>query len=1077
MRLHRLRLTAFGPFPGTEEIDFDALSADGLFLLHGRTGSGKTTVLDAVTFALYGDVPGQRDVAGLHSHLAPPEREPSVELEFTQSDRRWLIRRTPPHRRPSRRAKTGFVAQNQTVLLQVHDGEQWREVTSGVQAASKEIQDILPLDRHQFTKVILLPQGEFAQFLHANSMEKQKLLQKLFDTTLFQSLEAELNDRAKQLRERIARAEHRVEVTADGVRSQAQAMLKPALGEDLSRFTAVPPGELGEALELLADWLARDLARSVETAAAEEGAARDRAEVLRRRRTLLQGLAAHEERRAAHEARREAVQQHRTELTRHQQATEIRHWFVNAERLEHEAGTRRDHAAEQIVALRATLGAQQDVDTDGTAAAALVSADGTPDPQPLRVLLDELAQLRGALQEQDAARLERRRREVDDELTLARRRVGEQQEICRRLDEEITGIAEGEQKLAAAWQDVEELEHRSRVLEGFLRLHRRRAELAGQLDQRRGRADKARAAALEAERTEQSADARRRRLLAGHLSTVARRLAADLVSGEPCLVCGSTDHPDPARGADQEASEEPAREVGEEDVEQATEHLHDAARARARADSAFEAAREAVRELEEDLSELARQLREAGGADPDPADPAPATRVEVCAGEALVETAAAELEDAQRRHDMAEQSLRDQRRREADLARLREELAAARRGRLAGGHALERAEAEVDRLTHEITTSDVLLTRLRGSHPDVGARLTALELLETRCREAETVLNRWRDAEGSARAARESARQHLQDSPVAAEEELDSALLDDAAVHDHQKMIQAWNREEQRLGLAEESQDIVAAHALREEEPTLPEEVTVRAAEQHAEAADARHHQAQSARDRFEDRRRAAGEACLRMTAALRARDGELAEHRRLAELASTLNGAGPDNPRRMTLTSYVLAGRLERVASAATRHLQTMSEGRYQLLHDDAEGTGRRHGLELKVHDEHSDHERPTSSLSGGETFMASLAMALGLAEVVQSEAGGVGLESLFIDEGFGSLDEESLDHVMAALHRLQGEGRRVGVVSHVTEMHRAIPTQLQVIRRRTGSTVSMLIPGAIDSPQHSAEDTLSVP
>lgn len=175
---------------------------------------------------------------------------------------------------------------------------------------------------------------------------------------------------------------------------------------------------------------------------------------------------------------------------------------------------------------------------------------------------------------------------------------------------------------------------------------------------------------------------------------------------------------------------------------------------------------------------------------------------------------------------------------------------------------------------------------------------------------------------------------------------------------------------------------------------------------------------------RFDAQREALEEHADKLEQAQHHRDTVLVEQRRRADLAATINGAGAENGLKMTLTTYVLAARLERVAEAATRHLATMSEERYRLMHsDDAAGRGLQ-GLDLKVNDEHSDVERSTSSLSGGETFMASLAMALGLAEVVQAESGGIGMESLFIDEGFGSLDEDSLEHVMSALHRLQGEG-----------------------------------------------------
>lgn len=1084
MRLHTLTLCAFGPFPGTERVDFDALSSDGLFLLHGRTGSGKTTVLDAVSFALYGDVPGQRDVGGLHSHHAPEEREPAVELEFTQGDRRWFIRRTPAYRRPSRRGKSKYVSVNQTVLLKVHDGDHWQEVTSGVQAASKEILDILPLDRHQFTQVILLPQGEFAQFLHATSAEKEKLLQKLFDTSLYRRLETELHDRTRMLREGSARAEHKVEVAADGVRSLAQTMVEPALGKDLSCFSAFAPEDLAEAVDLFGAWMERDLRQEAHNAAVSDEAARGHAALLGRHRMLLRLLLEHESRRASHLEQREAVDRCRTELADRHRAVEIERWFDHAETLRRVEEERSAELHRVIGELHHLVGAQDDVDVDGAVADLLLGVPSQAAPEALQRLLIELAQLSGRLLEQDAAQLDQRRNSVQESLATAHRLVADQQKVKDQLQADILGLEARSSELTASWMDLETLEDRRRELTDYVGIHQRRAELAEQLVIRRREHEEAQETVREAINQEQVAADRRRQLLAGHLTSVARRLAADLVPGEPCLVCGAVDHPAPATGTDEpespktpadaaveaaeEASQE-AEEITEDDVERATDRLTQAGQTRVAADSALRTAQATVRELAEGLAALTRRGEDHPAAEPErpaPDQVAPQGRT-FKADEAECDLVAAALRGAQHRLQEVEEESRRQRERESSRAKVREDLADLRERRGSAQHTYDQALSRREELLAETRRLDEVLTDLRGTHPSVPERLVALEVLRSRCREAESSLARWREADRTAHDARATAQQRLRESAIADVDELRGALLREDHRAEHQHQVETFDREAQRLALVEESEEIVSARQIREQGHTLPETDDVEAAELHSEQAEQARQQSQAAHDRLQDRLRTARDAAEGLTSALQAREEHLAEHRSLAELAATLNGSGPDNPRRMALTSYVLAARLEKVAIAATRHLQIMSEGRYRLLHDDSEKSGRRTGLELKVHDEHSDHERPTSSLSGGETFMAALAMALGLAEVVQAEAGGVGLDTLFIDEGFGSLDEESLDHVMDALHRLQGEGRRVGVVSHVTEMHRAIPTQLRIIRRRTGSTTEMRRPGAIDSTE----------
>ncbi|MET9109683.1 SbcC/MukB-like Walker B domain-containing protein, partial [Streptomyces zhihengii] len=177
----------------------------------------------------------------------------------------------------------------------------------------------------------------------------------------------------------------------------------------------------------------------------------------------------------------------------------------------------------------------------------------------------------------------------------------------------------------------------------------------------------------------------------------------------------------------------------------------------------------------------------------------------------------------------------------------------------------------------------------------------------------------------------------------------------------------------------------------------------------------------------------------------------------RVARLAGLTAGTSADNERKMRLESYVLAARLEQVAAAATVRLQRMSSGRYTLVHSDARAGGRRAGLGLHVVDAWTGRERDTATLSGGETFFASLALALGLADVVTDEAGGTRLDTLFVDEGFGSLDEQTLDEVLDVLDSLRERDRSVGIVSHVGDLRRRIPVQLEVVKDRSGSAVRL--------------------
>uniref|UniRef100_UPI00277D15A0 SbcC/MukB-like Walker B domain-containing protein n=1 Tax=Streptomyces sp. NRRL B-24572 TaxID=1962156 RepID=UPI00277D15A0 len=352
-------------------------------------------------------------------------------------------------------------------------------------------------------------------------------------------------------------------------------------------------------------------------------------------------------------------------------------------------------------------------------------------------------------------------------------------------------------------------------------------------------------------------------------------------------------------------------------------------------------------------------------------------------------------------------------------------------------------------LEREQSTLDEELARGRGAFASVTEHATLLErrvalLVDA----AETV----RTAELAAQRLKE-ADDRLADAAYragfATPTEAAAALLGEAERRDLQRRVDAWQAE-------------AAAVADRLAEPGTAEAAALPPAD--PAAAETAHAAAQRALREADSalaaaRERAAGLAGLSRQAVTEVRRlGPLREeYDRVARLAALTAGTSAENERRMRLESYVLAARLEQVAAAASARLQRMSSGRYTLVHSDARSGGRRAGLGLHVVDAWTGNERDTATLSGGETFFASLALALGLADVVTDEAGGVRLDTLFIDEGFGSLDEQTLDEVLDVLDSLRERDRSVGIVSHVGDLRRRIPAQLEVVKARQGSAVRL--------------------
>jgi exonuclease SbcC len=274
-------------------------------------------------------------------------------------------------------------------------------------------------------------------------------------------------------------------------------------------------------------------------------------------------------------------------------------------------------------------------------------------------------------------------------------------------------------------------------------------------------------------------------------------------------------------------------------------------------------------------------------------------------------------------------------------------------------------------------------------------------------------------------------------------------VLEVAVRRELQQGIDAWEREAAVVAERLAEQDTRDAGA---RPPAAPE-----AAHSAHEAAERALREATTALAAAQERRSELRELSARAEKEVRDLGPLRSAYDRVASLATLAAGTSADNERRMRLESYVLAARLEQVAAAATARLQHMSSGRYVLVHTDARIGQRRSGLGLRVVDAWTGSDRDTATLSGGETFFVSLALALGLADVVSDEAGGVRLDTLFIDEGFGTLDDQTLDEVLDVLDGLRERDRSVGIVSHVADLRRRIPVQLEVVKERHGSAVRL--------------------
>ncbi|MGV9254533.1 AAA family ATPase [Streptomyces sp. NPDC003697] len=991
MRLHRLDITAFGPFGGSQRVDFDALSAAGLFLLHGPTGAGKTSVLDAVCYALYGAVPGARQSAQgltLRSDHAAPATRTEVGLELTVAGRRLEITRQPPWERPKKRG-TGTTVDKAQTWLREYDPAigAWKDLSRSHQEIGEEITQLLGMSREQFCQVVLLPQGDFARFLRADAEARGRLLGRLFDTRRFAEAEKRLADRRRTTEARVREGD--AALLADAHRMQQAA-------GDAMELPELAPGEPG-------------LAEAVLTAAAvARSTAREQLVIARTRLTAAEEAQAGAER-ALDDAREVARLQRRYAEARERAARLEEGADARRQTRERMDRGRKAEAVAPALELRDAAEAEhrRAAAAEGRARAALPEAHAGDGAAGLAAAARRTAEELGGL--------EAARRAEERLAGLVAERAGlDRQE---RADEDVLHEAEA---WLAAWETTRAA-LRDRV-QSAQEAAGRAEQLAVRLDPARKRLEAAR---LRDRLARDAEDFRQRALTSGQealrakehwlelkeqrLNGIAAELAAQLADGEPCAVCGATEHPAPARKVaghvDREA-EERALAAYQRAEEQHAEHERGLGAAReALAAATAEAGDTPGDQLAGELEELERRFAE--------------TR-----------------RDASALHTAHEELRRAEQERERRLAdRQQAEVRAA--SRLARRDTLDREKAALEEE----------LAQARGGAGSVAARTADLERLAARLSEAADAARAAEDSavrlkEADGRLAEAAYRAGFPTPRDAA-----AALLDDAAHRELQRRLDTWQSEEAAVH-AVLTEAATAAAAQRPPADLAAAERTaaaaVRTLREAASACDA------AARRVAElDRLSARAEAGVRRLAPLRR------EYDRVARLAALTAGTSADNERRMRLESYVLAARLEQVAAAATVRLQRMSSGRYTLVHsDDRSGRGRS-GLGLHVVDAWTGRERDTSTLSGGETFFASLALALGLADVVTDEAGGVRLDTLFIDEGFGSLDDQTLDEVLDVLDSLRERDRSVGIVSHVADLRRRVHAQLEVVKGRSGSTV----------------------
>lgn len=1086
MILHSLEFEAFMAYPKRQEINFDTLNNAGVFLLNGPTGAGKTTILDAICYALYGETSSDRESAKLHStYAAHSGTKPRVLLDVTLHGKRLRIDRTPAYNKPiTRGARKGQMREEsaKATLAELAPGadpadeKAWTPISSSVAEVNRTIAERTHLTKEQFLKVVLLPQGQFAQFLKSKPKERKELLKKMFPVEHYEQLFAALTEEAKTAQQEVAQDENTQRGYLERARVEMLALqaLLDATDSDAADPDAAEPAEAVESetsetltaesvtAETLDAWIAGGVERARETSVREKQEQQRLTKEADRNTRLLAERAQLQadwreyeqlcERRTRLTERADEHKAQREELAQARAAAPLHAQYVQVHAESQALAARQQEQVACASALeengRTLLAALRDENTSPEVTfpeektfAALTSLDPAEQQNQLEALLDTLRALQkkdAQLTEEEAtaAALLKQANSLEQDKSRAEKALSDLTAQAEQLAEELAGystadeertlaahlVTEAQQKHDAAQQMQQKLDAASTAVAAAQKQSKRTAT-AEQKAQEKWQASAQQALAA----TEEF-----KNLQVLRLAQASSLLARELKDGEPCAVCGSVEHPAPAQIAEGEQLVERADlDAAKEREDKAHQQARTHERAKDRASKAHQEASEALAAARTQYETLVAQ------------------------GECDVEQTAAQLQQAQTRLAQAQSRV------------------TARDGVMVK---VERVRVEQQKAQEALRTIESAAVEAQTRHRDAAARCEAAAAELAPARAAVGFAQRVEAVEGYRAAHQRLSRAVLllgqarerhalaaaQAERLLAESSFESAELVQAAVRIPERVdaleqaVAAYEVEHARLleGFGREAIVAVAARAAAGEQ--APDDL-------------------QGVREQVEQLRAAAHRLTLRegeresVLRSLQALRGEYAAFRAqtaqrydraqmLANLAAAARGdtlGGYEH--QVDLVSYVLGAEFERILQSASLHLDRMSEGRYGMVFSDHRAKGSRSGggLNLEITDTWTGEPREASSLSGGESFLASLSLALGLAEVVQANNGGIELDTLFIDEGFGTLDAETLDMVMGTIESLRDSGRTIGLISHVEEMKNRIPAQIVVEKGQNGSSV----------------------
>lgn len=1028
-------MTAFGPYKEKVEVPFSAFGKSGLYLITGDTGAGKTTIFDAIVFALYGRASGSnREVSMLRSDFAKPEVKPLVEFEFLYRGELYKIERNPEYERPAKRGENKWIKEPSQATLFYPD----QRVITGGKQVTKAIIDLIGLDDNQFTQISMLAQGEFLKLLKASTEERSEILKKIFDTSLYAAFTRECVEQTKKLYGEQRDIEKSLIQLIEGLQG-FEFLQEPSIYQ------------VDKIMTFLVDSLEQDRAKIqvYQEKKEQEKSSYDKlliqiqsTELNNQKRRELEEV---RQQRAALEGQEERIKEREKELSFAEHALYVQPFEMTYN------GTKVRYTAMQEKLKR--------------------TAD------QISTIVEKTEELKANLEKEEAKETERlqcnaeiqRQKELlpkYKELTRIEKECKEEQEAYEQLGQQLSKRKEQQTALKARQLTIEKeyevlkevaaeyekkyaaydlLEQKNKRLQGIqtrwkVYLHLRERLEAKQIE------------FWQAQKRYQEKSHIYNEFHTSFLSEQAGILAEKLIEGEPCPVCGAAIHPNPKKktvGAPSEQEVRGAKQELEECNKIQTSLSSEAADLRGQTEIEGEGlVRESSEIIEKTvtLDSLEGILFE-----------------EIKSVTLLCSQSLQEIKELKQKKKRKEACEAEQKALEEELQRLETRI--------------KQQEIEQQNRTNVLTVKKMELERIKKElflDREEDA-IKALELLKEQfqcMKEAyakakqeyesckEEYIKRKEQQEGYALSLKqEKANLNL------ARQELEQALekhtfLDIDSYKRAFKTKEAMESISQEIQAYYEKKSQLEHHIKRlEQETAKAEYCDIAALLEQKEELKKNIEQFEKSILHFTSRHERNESIYTQIGAKNQAYKVKSESYMLWRDLADTASG-NLSGKQKLALEQYVQAIYFDRIIEAANKRLFVMSNGNYELLRKKGASNYRsKSGLELDVLDYKTGLSRSAMSLSGGESFLASLALALGLSDVVEAATGGIQMDAVFVDEGFGTLDAELLEKAIAVLNNLTEGNRLVGIISHVSELKERIDKKIIVKKGMDGSRIQVVV------------------